>query len=491
MRRFTILLPLLALLLAPSVKAQLNIAFPGSGPIQTTSLSLASGWTLVQNNIQTSCTVGTNSCSFAVCTGSFGNECIAPTVSGSSWIVSAMTGNNVTISSVSGGRGSWQLCPGSACHSFSSTLSLNSDLAYNLSGRSGTQAITVNLSGNSSGFFVAQFAEVLPPPGYTASYDTGGNHADTTCTTSCAGVPLTLSATDFVYQCCSFNINPWQSIGGSPWSSPYLTSPVGNGFGLNVPSGSTSPTTATVSGTGTGFSSSAIAFKSTARSFTYTGSTNFNLVQYTLPTKTAAGSAGQVSCNPSCRLTVPSTGSGHLLVLIEGDTGSNGFKISSVSGAGTWVVPSGAGTCNANAGLSCAYVLSSTSGVTSVSVTLAGSTTTAGFSWWEISRSTGSFTLDTQGAKAQSGTISPVSPTITCTGTNDVVITAIAGSGGVSGAQYMTLGYFPGAALNLQTASPFDPSNGALLNTTNCGPFIFPFENGTSFSSNTFTVAFQ
>jgi hypothetical protein len=482
----SILSIVLSYALALSQSATMQTVINSGNP----TILLSSGWTILQNNIQTACASGTT-CAFAACTvGGTGAECIAPTTSGSVWAVSIMSPSNVHISSVSGGGGTWSLCPASACFLYNSTLGFGSDIAYNLSGSSGTQAFTVTLSGSSSAFTM-QFLELMPPSGYTASYDTGGTNSSTTCTTSCPGVSLALSATDFVYQCCEFNINPWQSIGGAPWSSPYLTSPVGNAIGLNIPSGSTAPSTAAVSGTGTGALFSAIAFKSSAGSFAYTGSTNFSLVQYTLPTNSAAGSAGQVSCSPSCTLTVPSTGSGHLLFLVEGDTGSNHRQISSVSGGGTWVVPSGAGTCNANNTISCAYVLSSSSGVTSVTVTLTGSTTTAGFTWWEFSRTTGSFTLDTQGAKSQTGTTLPVSPTITCSGSNDIVISAVSGSGGVSGMTYGMMGYFPGADLNAQTASPFDPSNAALINTTNCGPFTFPFEDGGSFSSNTFTVAFQ
>lgn len=459
---------------------------------------LAQGWTVVQNTIPTSCIVGSSSCSFAACTGGAGTECFAPTVPGSLWIVSVVTGNNVMISSVSGGGGSWKLCPSSNCQSWNSSFSTNSDLAYNLSGSSGTQAFTVNLSGNSSGIFLVGFTEVLPPPGYVASYDTSNTHADTTCTISCSGVPLTLAATDFVYQCCELNLNPWETLGGNAWSSPYLTSLTGNGIGLNVPSGPTSPTISTQRGSGTGFASSALAFKSTAGAFTYTGSNNFSLVQYALPTNTGCSrgcTAAQVSCSPACPALTAfnSTGSGNLLVLVEGDTGGSGFRLSGITDnkSQTWTIPTSTSTCGANRGLSCAYVLRSTSGVTSITPTLAGTTTHAGFSLWEFHRATGTWTLDAQGAKANSSTISPVSPTISCIGRNDVVITAIAGPGGVSSAQYMTVGFFPDADLNVLTASPFEPSNAALFNTTNCGPFVFPFENGSSLSASTFTVAFQ
>jgi hypothetical protein len=462
----------------------------GGGP-----LSLPNGWRIVQDNIQTACGSGVSSCSFAACTGSAGAECFAPTTAGSLWIVTALSGSSNLISSVTGGSATWNLCPSSECAGGNSTVGVWQDMAYALNGATSTQTLTVNLTSNSVGFFDVIFAEALPPTGYTASFDTAGNANSTTCTTSCTGVGLTLSSTDFVYQCCGFSVNNNPNNGGKPWSSPYLTAPgTGNALGFNVTSG-TAPTVTTEITGFPGAVFSAIAFKSSAGPFTFTGSTNMSLVQYILPTNNGSGTAGQVSCSPGCSALTAfaSTGSGNLLFLVEGDTGASGFRLSSITDnkSQTWTIPTGANTCGANAGLSCAYVLSSTSGVTSITPTLTGTTTHAGFSLWEFHRTTGTWTLDVQGAKSQSSTISPVSPTVTCTGTNDTVISAIAASGGVSGMTYAMLGYFPGAALNLQTGQPFDPSNGALINTTNCGPFTFPFEGGNTLSSNTFTVAFQ
>jgi hypothetical protein len=498
MKRLFLLL-ILFLALAQTMSEQSTVLTNSTVLTKTTKLGLTipvlRGWTIVQDTIATSCT-STTSCSFAPCTGGAGTECIAPTVSGSVWIVSVVTTNNVHISSVTGGGGTWSLCPSNNCNNYNSSFGTNSDLAYNLSGSSGTQAITVNLSSTSSSLFLIGFIEALPPPGYTAAYDTSGTHTDTTCVTSpCSGVPLTLSATDFVYQCCELNLNPWETLNGNAWSSPYLTSLTGNGLGLNVPSGLTSPIISIRSNTGTGFASSAIAFKSTAGIFTSSSSTNFSLVQYALPTNTGPALAGQVGCSPACPAlnAFNSTGLGNLLVLVEGDTGASGYRLSSISDnkSQTCTIPTGANTCGANAALSCAYVLSSTSGVTSIKPTLTGTTTTAGFSLWEFHRATGTWTLDTQGAMANTVTTLPVSPTVTCTGTNDVVITAIAAHGGVSGAQYMAVGFFPEAGLNLLSASPYEPSNGVLFNTTNCGPFTFPYENTASASPNSFTVAFR
>jgi hypothetical protein len=454
-------------------------------------LMLSSGWTVLQNNIQNACAAGTT-CQFQPCTGGTASECLAPTTVGSIMAIAINGPTNVTITGGSGG-GTWQTASGNACHIYNSSLG-NQDIIFNANTTSSIQNPSITLSA-SSGAFTERFLEILPPPGYTGSFDFCNANANTTCTTSCALASMTLTATDFVWHYTA-GFQPWNTIGGNSCSSPYLTSVVSDCLGVNIPSGTSAPTLAGVSGTGTGSLDSAIAFKSTAENFTFTGPTNFSLVQYTLPTNTAAGSAGQVSCSPTCTSLTAfnSTGSGNALVLIQGDTAS-GKVLSSVTDnkSNSWTV---GGT--ANAGISFAYVLGATSGVTSITPVLTGSSTTVSFSLWEWHRTTGTWTLNTSGAKAQSGTTQPVSPTVTCSGANSIVIAAVAGAEGVSGMTYAQVGNFPGGDLNTNTGSPlvtgdnqFDPSNGALFNTTNCGPFIFPFENGASFSSNSIVLVLQ
>lgn len=129
------------------------------------------------------------------------------------------------------------------------------------------------------------------------------------------------------------------------------------------------------------------------------------------------------SANP-CSITVGSTGSGHLLVMTAtNDTGGvTPVYITSVSGGGTWVIPAGCQSLQNLAGsVSCAYVLASSSGTTSVSV---GFTTGTQFSlaFWEYSFSAGSTTLDQLGA-GNDISASPLSGiTLTGLGTNDVII---------------------------------------------------------------------
>jgi hypothetical protein len=91
------------------------------------------------------------------------------------------------------------------------------------------------------------------------------------------------------------------------------------------------------------------------------------------PCNTACPTSGT-----TCAVTVTSTGTGHIMVAIAfRDTAGATQTISSVSGAGTWVHPTGANGVDATAGSSdSAYNLSSTSGVTSITLTLSAAVAT-------------------------------------------------------------------------------------------------------------------
>jgi hypothetical protein len=148
----------------------------------------------------------------------------------------------------------------------------------------------------------------------------------------------------------------------------------------------------------------------------------FTLVQHSISFSGA--------CAPACSaFTVTSTGSNNLLWIGEGTYTPVGAVISSVacspSSCGTWVVPAG---CNAflsaSGGTSCAYVLSSSSGATSITVTLATSASSGAELDFREYHTTGTgFVLDGTPQTATSGGCSPCqAPNVTITGTNDVVI---------------------------------------------------------------------
>lgn len=406
----------------------------------------AQTWTYVQDSLITYCVAGASSCTFTS-----GN--ILPTTAGTVWVVAVNTTNNVTISSVTGGGGTWQLCPASSCHIFSSTPVGNMDFAYNLTGNTGTSSITVNLSGNSGAIFGGNFFELLPPAGSTASFDAAGTNSSASCQ-PCTGVGLTLSATDAVIQ----NIFGNSPFSWNAWSSPYLTLPVGEGLNLNATSGAAPTVTVKTPANGAVFN--AIAFKSTAGSFT-PPTLPMSVVNFT-----STGLTG-VSCNPSCSVTVPSIGSGHLLYLQAGTL--SGVHIASVSGGGAWVttcpqasIPSTSDT------LSCAYVLSSTSGATSINVTMSGSAS-IGLSFWEIASTSGPFTLDVQGSATNSASYSPGGVPLTLTGTNDAIFQAIFVPGGTSGVTFYPYPRIPGQG------PQFMEANAAQATLLNAKSGVVPF----------------
>lgn len=121
------------------------------------------------------------------------------------------------------------------------------------------------------------------------------------------------------------------------------------------------------------------------------------------------------ACNPTCTLSVSSTGTGNLLVLeyVSSGVGSNYLtNISSVTGGGTWVA---GGACHAqdtasSQGTDIAYVLSSSSGTTSLSITLSTNESLGMFLFKEYHRTSGTTSLDgsCQSLNTQSPSANPV-----------------------------------------------------------------------------------
>ena len=143
-----------------------------------------------------------------------------------------------------------------------------------------------------------------------------------------------------------------------------------------------------------------------------------------------------INCSPSCSLTIPATGSGNLLYLEAADL--NGAHISSVSGAGAWVVPTGTNTCRNTIGgdaLSCAYVLSTTAGVTSLNITMTGSGSTS-FAVTEVSPQGGAFSLDVQGSTQNAASYNPSGQPLTLSGADDVIFQTIFIPGGTTAVTY-------------------------------------------------------
>jgi hypothetical protein len=403
------------------------LASAPSGAAQQSTTNSTPGWTWVQDSPVIFCgQLG----SISSCT--IGPGQIAPTKAGSIWIVGVTTPNNVTITSVTGGGGTWIQCPN--CH-VSNPAKYTVNAWYNLTGNAGTdgssgKTITINLSGTSGAFMNVDFYEMLPPSGTTASYDDSGSVIGTNCTT-CTGVALNnVTGTDIVIQNAGIAVAAWNSFSPSSW----VVDRNGGAYNLNTTSG-TAPTFTLPAANNT--STWSMAFKSSAGIFT-PSTKNYSVVSFTLPTPSP-------TCNPTCNLTIPSTNAGDLLFVMAGNLG--GTHINSVSGGGTWVVPSGANSCRINVvstdsgELSCAYALSSTAGTTSISVTMSGTVNT-GFGIWEIHSNTGlPFVFDTQASQVNAASFAPSGPALTLSGTNDVIFQGGFVPGGASGESYYPHSY--------------------------------------------------
>lgn len=447
-----------------------SIANAQSGATQQSTINPgSSGWTYVQDSISTAggtCLGGSSACTV-------GPDNLLPTTAGSVLAVFIKTGNSGgdAISSVCTGSGctgtgpGWTACP--SCQIHNSTI--NSDAWYDLNAPGGVTSLTVRLASPASGFFQVEILELLPPPGNTALFDTFGTKSDAGCT-SCSAVGLTTSATDAIFEFqAGGSVSGWSS-----WSSPYVTDAHGNGLYLNAPSGSISAPTLQMSGS-TNVIFVALAFRSTLGSFTPPAQ-QFSLVHFTNFTG--------LNCSPTCGLTVPQTSTGNLVFIQAGDI--TNAHIQSVSGGGTWVVPSG---CNitlssTSDNVSCAYTLSATP-TTSISVTMSGSGSIA-FTVSEISTTSGTFSLDTSASAQRAATFDPQGPNLTLTGSNDVIFAAIFAPGGISAATLYPMPYINGFSLDFFNN---EAAASMLLNTTNgTGP---QWANGTNNPTAVAGIAFR
>jgi hypothetical protein len=415
---------------------------------QSASNAGATGWTWLQDSPVIFCGQGGSKQSCTI-----GSQQITPTLAGSVWVVQVMTPNNVTISSITGGGGTWIKCPN--CHIFN-PASFSIDAWYNLTGNAGTsQGITINLSGLSGAFFNINFFEVLPPAGSTASYDDSGSVIGTNCTT-CTAVQLNnITATDIIIA------NPG---GGSQadykaWSSPYITDLNGGAYSINTNSGA-APTVVFTGPTNPIFM--AMAFKSTAGVFSPPSYQNQNsIVQF-------KNTSSSILCNPLCSYALPqATGSGHLLFVMSADLQNT--RINSITGGGTWVVPpTGSSGCyvnffqnSNNQTMSCAYVLSSSAGTASINITMSGTAAT-GFAFWEIASTAGPFSLDAIGNTVNPATYPARGQPLTISGSNDVIFQGGEVPGGASGVSVYPQTY---SLLGLGYVGTQNASEALLLNS--------------------------
>jgi hypothetical protein len=430
------------------------------------TLSLNPGWQFVQDFTPANCS-GTTCVMPSTCTTV---NCIAPPTVGDVVVVAMFMSGSTTavISGISGSTGTtWTNC-GSGCHS-AQAANTTIDVEYTLAIQATTQGLTVTCSvaGCANGAFL-DVQEWRPPSGKTAIFDDGEQHQTASCTT-CTGATLTVTGTDFIIQYPAGAVAPVNL----PWSSPYSGTLQAMGICTNCTSG-TAPTFTAASATIMNIVG--IAFKTSAGVFTPPTPT-FSIANYSQPTLSTAA-----NCSPSCSITIASTGSGHLLFVTEWDTNS-GSPTLAISG---FTSPGGCHEGGATGGLTlnCAYLLSSTASVTSLSVTMSSNTSVAYFAVWEISRISGSFSLDTVGCTLNAGNANflPPGEALTLANTNPhVTFQMIVASGGVDGATFYPLPFANTSGNGtVITNANTSGSNAVLLNDTVGQTPAWPFPGTTT-----------
>ena len=231
---------------------------------------------------------------------------------------------------------------------------------------------------------------VVPTPRITSLSTTSGP----------VGTPVTITGTNFGSTQGASTV----AFNGTPatvtsWSATSLVA--------SVPTGATTGNVVVTVG---GVASNGVNF-----TVTLAGTGTFALVQQ----------VGVHVCNGSttCNIKVAATGSNHLLVVTAGSAAGTSSLVTGVSGGGTWAAPTACQTSNGNWGsVSCAYNLSSTSGATTITLTLSN-TNTYNVEFWEYSFTSSSASLDALAATQQTGNGSTVSGVnLTLGGSNDVIL---------------------------------------------------------------------
>jgi hypothetical protein len=392
------------------------------------------------------------------CTSATSTSCtwsMLPTVANSAFALAVITTNNVTISSVSWScGGTWHT--GYGGHVYDSAVG-NSDTAYNIGNTGGCTSVTVNISGapgNSIWTGIAvEPVEFYPPSGATVSLDQVSTVDDSTACSTCNLASFSssgsnaLTATDAVVQWNNPSYTVTSCVDSSPtsyscvstYSSTYQNDYNGNAIALNVPAGNLTGTAQQRNGSGPASGAltfTALAFKSSYGSFT------LSPAQIWTPTSSDSFYNDELTCSPTCALTIPSTtgGTDNALVLCSQSSSAAGASayISSVTdnNSETWSHISGARIGASGYGtMDCWWVPSDSSGVTTVTPSMNASGTYYYFGIYEFNKSTGAPSLDTSASTNNSGTSTstPAGQALTLSGTDDLCFQLIQMPGATDG----------------------------------------------------------
>ncbi|MGB8834168.1 MAG: hypothetical protein WCC95_18600 [Candidatus Sulfotelmatobacter sp.] len=432
------------------------------------------GWQLVQDNISNTCTGTKTTCTYTV------GWTVPVQASNSVIVIAAEFTATHNISSISGGGGGavWTHC--TACKNTSQYFI---DIWYGTGLTVGTDASTVTVTFDSSASVLElNWAELLPPNGLTASFDTGNNAASASCNPcTTPSISVASGSTDAIY-IYQDEAQAYANAFPVVSAAPYYMDMGGNPFALDVTG--TSSTSISMAASGN-YGAGAIAFKVAQ---TYGTNTPFTVTQFKQP-----NSGGSQNCAPTCAaITITSTAANSLIfVAVAAESNAHISSIAD-SASDTFTIPAG---CQQNSTttvyyISCGYRLASSSGVTTVTPTLNTTSTVVGVTAYVVTKPSGSFS------------------------------TAVVA--GTSGASYVSTGLVNGQSLSLSTGPyaifqctiapggvaapsfydiPFHAAvPGFLANAAACGyqangysveSIVWPYPGEASVNPGIFGIAFQ
>jgi hypothetical protein len=178
----------------------------GVGPAVHSQLSPV--WSYVQFGYNNGCASGTT-CSVGVSATTAGSVMVAS--------IFDLTGAGDTITSVTGGGGTWNTCTSAGCKATVGGFSLNT--AYNITGTGGATSITVNINASNASWYamVGEFKCTANCGTISLDAAASANYTNSSCTTLCSGTPFTgiTGASDLIV-----NTVNRATAAGTP-SSPY------------------------------------------------------------------------------------------------------------------------------------------------------------------------------------------------------------------------------------------------------------------------------
>jgi hypothetical protein len=492
MRLFLLFLVCVSLASAQSTVLSGSTILNQTTKLGLSNLALAPGWTVAQENYSLNCTTtGMTSCTTSIS----GDTDVFTMTPGSSRFVYMINddGNaGAHITSAYDCVGAGPCTAANANNTYTCTAKQNVgyddiSICYALNATSASQAYTFNNSAAcGTSYCYAGFLEILPQPGYSALFDVTPTGVGYSSCTACTGVSLTNTSTDVDVQITDTEGGPGSA--GVYWTGPYFYDQAGNFIYLNAPIGPvTAPVLNQTAALGTFF---AFSLKMNALPFTYPPQP-FSLVSITRNES--------LTCNPTCTLTLSNTtGSGHLLVLEAAATTSASISsaVTQTGGVTTDTLtipgPNGTNVC-ANSGtsgattfgLGCGYYLNTTSGATTVKITMS-TNATVGATVYEVSRNDAkSFALDAQGSLLPAASYQPSGVNLALTGPDAVfALYAVQGGGCAQTILVGLAGYYFYTLNNLV-------QNAILLNTANGSPETYCNPQGATDASVVTKIAFK